>query len=86
MQSIELPPLDTFQVSETVLPVLKALMEQYSDQHSRTKKDIASLRSSWTCLASVAPGDHAPFLKQFWNILAALYYSQLYHCRLLLQT
>jgi WD40 repeat protein/regulator of replication initiation timing len=55
MQSIELPPLDTFHVSETVLPVLKTLMEQYSDQHSRTKKDIASLRSAWTCLASVAP-------------------------------
>jgi WD40 repeat protein len=55
MQSIELPPLDTFHVSETVLPVLKTLMEQYSNQHSRTKKDIASLRSAWTRLASVAP-------------------------------
>jgi hypothetical protein len=55
MQSIELPSLDTFHVSETVMPVLKTLMERYSDQHSRTKKDIASLRSAWTRLASVAP-------------------------------
>jgi WD40 repeat protein len=59
MQSIELPPLDTFHVSETAMPVLKTLMEQYSDQHSRTKKDIASLRSAWTRLASVAPCTHS---------------------------
>jgi hypothetical protein len=30
-------------------------MEQYSDQHSRTKKEMASLRSAWTRLSSVAP-------------------------------
>jgi ankyrin repeat protein len=55
MQSIELPTLDTFHVSETVLPVFKTLLQQYADQHSRTKKDIASLRSAWTCISSVAP-------------------------------
>jgi ankyrin repeat protein len=60
MQSIELPTLrlDTFHVSETVLPVFKTLLQQYADQHSRTKKDIASLRSAWTCISSVAP--HTP--------------------------
>ena len=55
LQSIELPPFETFQVSATVLPVLKTLFEQYADQHSRTKKDIASLRSAWTCLAPGPP-------------------------------
>ena len=55
IQSIELPPFDTFNVSETVLPVFKTLLQQYADQHGRTKKDIASLRSAWTCIASVAP-------------------------------
>ena len=55
MQSIELPPLDAFHVSETVLPVFKTLLQQYADQHSRTKKDIASRRSAWTCIFSVAP-------------------------------
>jgi regulator of replication initiation timing len=55
MQSIELPPFDTFHASDTVLPVFKTLLQQYADQHSRTKKDIASLRSAWTCIASVAP-------------------------------
>jgi hypothetical protein len=53
MQSIELPHIDIFPGTETVLPVLKTLLQQYGDQHSRTKKDIASLRSAWTCLASV---------------------------------
>jgi hypothetical protein len=62
MQSIELPPLDTFHMSETVSPVLKTLKELYSDQLSRTKKDIASLQSH-----------HAPLLKQSWSLLAALY-------------
>jgi hypothetical protein len=55
MQSIEPPPFDTFHASDTVLPVLKTLLQQYADQHSRTKKDIASLRSAWTCISSVAP-------------------------------
>ena len=55
MQTIELPPFDTFQVSETVLPAFKTLLQQYADQHNRTKKDIASLRSAWTCISSVAP-------------------------------
>jgi regulator of replication initiation timing len=55
MQTIELPPFDTFQVSETVLPTFKTLLQQYADQHNRTKKDIASLRSAWTCISSVAP-------------------------------
>jgi hypothetical protein len=55
MQSIELPPLDTFHVSETVLPVFKTLLQQYADQYGRTKRDIASLRSAWTCISSVAP-------------------------------
>ena len=55
MKSIEPPPLDTFRVSETVLPVFKTLLQQYADQHSRTKKDMASLRSAWTCISSVAP-------------------------------
>jgi hypothetical protein len=56
MQSIELPTpsFDNVHVTETLLPVFKTLMEHYADQHSRTKKDIASLRSAWTCLASVA--------------------------------
>ncbi len=55
MQSIELllPHTDIFPVTETVLPVLKTLIQLYADQHSRTKKDIANLRSAWTCLASV---------------------------------
>lgn len=53
MQSIELPPFETLHLSETVLPVLKPLFQQYADQHSRIKKDIASLHSAWTCLASV---------------------------------
>ena len=55
MQSIEPPPFDTFHVSETVLPVFKTLLQQYADQHSRTKKEIASLRSAWTCISLVAP-------------------------------
>ena len=44
MQSIERqpPPFDTLHVSETVLPVFKTLLQQYADQHSRTKKDKAS--------------------------------------------
>ena len=42
-------------MSETVLPVFKTLLQQYADQHSRTKKDLASLRSAWTCISSVAP-------------------------------
>jgi ankyrin repeat protein len=54
MQSIELPPFDTFHVSETVLPVLKALFQEYADKLSRTKKDIASLRSAWNYFTSVA--------------------------------
>jgi hypothetical protein len=54
MQSIEPPPLDTFRVSETVLPVFKTLLQQYADQHSRTKNEMASLRSAWTCISSVA--------------------------------
>jgi ankyrin repeat protein len=54
MQSIELPPFDTFHVSETVLPVLNTLFRQYADQLSRTKKDIDSLRSAWNCFTSVA--------------------------------
>jgi len=52
MQSIEPPPFDTFHASDTVLPVLKTLLQQYADQHSRTKKDIANLRSAWTFLRS----------------------------------
>jgi hypothetical protein len=55
MQTIELPPFDTFQVSETLLPAFKTVLQQYADQHNRTKKDIASLHSAWTCIASVAP-------------------------------
>jgi hypothetical protein len=55
MQSIELPPFDTFHVTEPVLPIFNTLLRQYADQHSRTKKDIASLRSAWICIASVAP-------------------------------
>ncbi len=61
MQSTELPLFeffDTFHVTGTVFPVLKTLLQQYADQHSRTKKDIASLRSAWACIASVAP--HIP--------------------------
>ncbi len=54
IQSIELPPFDFFHVTETMFPVFKMLLQQYADQHSRTKKDIASLRSAWTCIASVA--------------------------------
>jgi WD40 repeat protein len=55
IESIELPPCDTFFMAETELPSLKILLQQYADQHSRTKKEIASLRSAWTRLASVAP-------------------------------
>jgi WD40 repeat protein len=54
LHSIELSSFDTFPVSENMLPAFKTLLQQYADQHSRTKKDIASLRSTWTCLASVA--------------------------------
>ena len=60
MQSIELPPFDTLHVTETVLPALKTLLQQYADQHSRTKKDIASLRSAWTCLATYIPSQSIP--------------------------
>jgi WD40 repeat protein len=60
MQTIELPPFNTFQVSETVLPSFKTLLQQYADQHNRTKKDIASLRSAWTCISSFAPSTTPP--------------------------
>jgi hypothetical protein len=54
MQSIELPPFHTLHATQTILPAFKTVLQQYADQHSRTKKDIANLRSAWACIASVA--------------------------------
>jgi hypothetical protein len=55
VRSLEPPPLGAFTVSENLLPALESSLQLYADQLSRTKKDVASLRSAWNCLTSVAP-------------------------------
>ena len=55
MNRISLPPVDGSLVPETVLPAFLSLREQFTDQHARTLKDIASMRLAWSCLATVAP-------------------------------
>ena len=54
MNRILLPPIDGSLVTETILPAFLALREQFTDQHARTLKDIASMRQAWSCLAMVA--------------------------------
>ena len=55
MHRIALPSVDNSRVPEAVLPAFLKMREQFTDQHARTLKDIASMRLAWSCLSTFEP-------------------------------